>query len=217
MPSLQPAFLWKMFYASIKTAMHYLFTVILTTILILWVIWKILKSIPLIGPIILKFTPWPELDGQTGVLPFVDSSVSLIFSGWPFRDRMQNLGYSFINFAKGSTVFLIDSIGNAFGVPDDIRFNMKLTMSGVPTLPVVKPPTEEEDVPTNTPDALLEQQEQMQLDDEYNLCIQENIIPENPKLSGLNRITARVKNSMVSTKCKYKNLRSIQRNIIFKS
>lgn len=217
MPSLEPAFLWKMLYASIKTAMHYLFMVILVTILIIWVIWKILKSIPLIGPIVLAFTPFPELDGQTGVLPFVDSSVSIIFSGWPFRDRMVNFGNSFINFAKGSTIFLVDSLGNAFGVPDDIRFNMKQTMSGVPTLPVVRPPPEEEDVVTNTPDAILEQQEQMQLDDEYNLCIQENITPENPNLTGLDRATARLKNSIVSTKCKYKSLRSIQRNIIFKS
>jgi len=116
LPALPPAIIWTTLFSLIKTLMHMLFPVIIVVMLILWAIhWfivNILMKIPIIGQIIgaiiLKISPFPELD-ETGVFSFIDNAIDILMSFDPLGKRLKRFGLAFADFAGSSTKFIMSA------------------------------------------------------------------------------------------------------------
>lgn len=192
LPALPPAIIWTTLFSLIKTLMHMLFPVIIVVMLILWVIhWfiiNILMKIPIIGQIIgaiiLKISPFPELD-ETGVFSFIDNAIDILMSFDPLGQRLKRFGLAFANFAGSSTKFIISASQDAFG---QVGTKAEMTTQG----------------PTKASTQELTQEER---------CYLENSIPENPNDGPFESLTTKLKNNGVNVKCKISSLQRTFSNI----
>lgn len=191
LPALPPAILWTTLYSLIKTFMHMLFPVIIVVMLMLWAIhWfivNILMKIPIIGQIIgailLKISPFPELE-STGVFSFIDSAIDILMSFDPIGKRLQRFGIAFANFAGSSVGFIVSAVQDSFGGAGTKVQSSKQEPATTPTTPTAE-----------------------------EICYQANSVPEDPDAGPIQSLSTKIKNNTASVKCKISSLQSTLSNI----
>jgi hypothetical protein len=198
LPALPPTILWTTLYSLIKTGMHMIFPVIIVVMLMLWAIhWfivNILMKIPIIGQIIgaiiLKISPFPELE-ETGVFSFIDSSIDILMSFDPIGTRLKRFGRAFADFAGSSVGFIMSTAQDAFG--------------GVGTK-VQSTTQSQQDSTGPSPQEVRSQEAE-------DTCYLENSVPEDPSAGLMDSLSTKLKNNSASVKCKISSLQSTFSNI----
>lgn len=166
--------------------------------LILWILYQILRKIPLIGKLIIKglgfiFGPCR----RSGIFGLFDMIFGVIFSRLSLPDRLARIFRGLIDFSKGSISFLINSGGD---IVDNIHFSGK-----------DKKKREEDEI-----DKKVTESDNKYINNQYDMCLYENLIEITPTMTGDEKNYAIAKNQTARTICKTKQLQAIMDTIVMK-
>lgn len=164
---------------------------------ILWVIYQILRKIPLIGKLIIKslgfiFNPCRS----SGIFGLIDMVVGVVFSRMSLPDRAARIVRGLMDFSQNSVGFLINSSGD---VINSIN------------IPKGKKKRQEDELDKKINDA-----DTQYINNQYNMCLEENLIEITPDMVGNDKNYIISKNQTTRTICKTKQLQSIMDNIVMK-
>lgn len=167
--------------------------------LILWIIYKILRMIPIFGPIAIKalsfiFTPCR----RSGIFGLFDMIFGVIFSFLPLPDRLANIVRGLFDFSKNSIGFIINSTAD-LAPSIDISFN--------PSMPKRKDDESSKKITSSDDEYILNQ---------YNMCLNENLIPITSEMSENDKSYAISKNQTSRTLCMTKRFQAITDTILMK-
>lgn len=165
----------------------------------LWVIYQILRKIPLIGKLIIKalgfiFNPCR----RSGIFGLIDMIVGVVFSRMSLPDRAARVVRGLMDFSKNSVGFLINSSGDVIN-----SINLQKGKG--------KQKRKEDEI-----DKKINDLDNQYINDQYNMCLQENLIEITPDMAGNDKNYVIAKNQTARTICKTKQLQSIMDNIVMK-
>lgn len=165
---------------------------------ILWVLYQILRKIPLIGKLIIKalgfiFNPCRS----SGIFGLFDMIVGTVFSRMTLPERGSRIVRGLMDFSKNTVGFLINSAG-------DVVPNIDLSGKG-------KKKRKNDEL-----DKKITNSDNEYINNEYNMCLQENLLEIVPDMTSDDKSFAIVKNQTTKTICKTKQLQAIMDNIVMK-
>lgn len=197
-PSLPPVEVTDSIWQTTMAALIQLVGWALLIFFILWIIYQILRKIPLIGPILIKafgfiFGPCRS----SGIFGLYDTLFRIIFSNLSLSDRAARFFRGLMDFSKGSIGFILTTGG-------DLVPNIDLTGKG-------KNKRTESDI-----DKKINDEDNQFINDQYNMCLQENLIEITPEMTKDDKSFATAKNQTTRTICKTRQLQGIMDTIIMK-
>lgn len=168
------------------------FAVCLAVLVVLYIAYKIISAIPLIGKIIIKKVPPFGALKSSGLIRLFDRLLGVIFSFDSIGKRFKRLGEALFGFMKDNGSFMKETISA-------IVHKSKLPDKEPP--PSVPKPSKNElnanpDLTVN-----LSPSEQNIIQDKYQQCMEENIIPITKSMSGSDLTYAKQKNKATEALC----------------
>lgn len=165
----------------------------------LWIMYKVLRKIPLIGKIIIKalgFIFGPCI--KSGIFGFFDmvSEVTKV-STLSIPDRLARVGKGLSNFLEVGAGFILSGANN---VPVD-----------TPTTTTGTNKREDDEVDKKFTDT-----DNQYINDQYSMCLQENLLEITPDMTSNDKKYAISKNQTARTICKTKQFQSIMDTIVMK-
>lgn len=207
--------------AAIGTGMQ-IMPYILATFVVLYFLYKIISKIKLIGKIILKIPPFPDIK-RSGLIGLFDGIFGIIFSRDSIPKRFQRLAYAIGAFIEANFKFAADTTDEVLGITPMInKLNKKITSAGQSaTQSLMKIPNKinltngkgAEDI-KDTPDPYendpvpLLSDEQREIDDKYQLCVAENIKQITPDMSKEDIDYWQNQNKLSQIRCKVQKLQT---------
>ena len=195
-PSLPPQALWAPIYKIVGRVSEYLVVAIMVVFTMLWIIWKIINKVL---PKILKkmirweFSPFKELK-RSGIFGLLDALFGAIFSTKSVDKRLKDVGLSIANFVKGSSGMVAEEAIRA--MPASARPNQG---KGAASIPKTNSPPPSNDPYQPSP---LTDDQQTQLDQRYQQCLEENLVTLTSDMSAAERNGNRIKNETAKVNCK---------------
>jgi len=165
-------------------------------LLLLWVIYKVVRKIPLIGKIIIKKVPLFGACNSSGIFGFFDTMNGIVYS----RDSSKN---KFIRLCKGIIEFLGKGTGFLYQTAQD---NMPIDHGGNDD------GTEKKKV-VKTTDPSFTQSDNEYMQDQLQMCLEENLIEVTPDMSQSDVQYANLQNQNTRTMCRTKQLQVLMDSI----
>lgn len=177
-----------------------IFAVLMCFIVWMWILWKIInKFVPKkilffkVRSRILAIPPFPQME-RAGLFALCDGLYDAIVARTSFGHRLQMFGSTFANFIRTNTYMVMALIGG-----DDLQ---DLTSGHVWN--VAEPEdTEPEVVRDESP---FTGSNYSQVDEEYQQCLEENIVPVSPDMSSDERTEASTKNRQAKVTCQLQGI-----------
>ena len=206
-PSLPPGPFWISISNAFTAVCHQAIPFILIPLVVLYFLYKIISKIPLIGKILIRIPPFPDLK-RSGVIGLFDGIFGIIFSRRSLKDRFINLAQSILGFIQGSFKNSADAIDDAFHIKNKLNaFNPKLKIpdSISLTTSTVYQPSPDDNAPVENP---LMTDEQKEVDDKYQMCLKQNVKVITPDMSQDDIQYYTNQNSIESVRCQVQKLQT---------
>lgn len=197
-PSLPPVEIMKTGYSILNSAFIQISGYIILVLLIVWVLYKIIVKIPLIGKIIIKKVPIFSACKNSGLFGLFDNLLGVIFSRASLPDRFVRLFKGLIDFSKNSIGFLVTTTSDMLPT-----FNTK---SVDKTKPKPKKSSDPSFIPSDND----------YIQDQLQMCLEENLIEITPDMTDADKKYAKIQNQTTNTTCKTKQLQVIMENMSWK-
>ena len=200
-PSLKPEPFWLGLSNSITAACHQAIPYILIPLAILYLIYKVISKIPLIGKILVRIPPFPDLR-RSGIIGLFDGLFGIIFSRASMKDRLKNFARSILQFVQAGFKNSVDTVDSVFKIKNKLsRLNPKIkipdsiNLTGGSKYYDDKPDTD----PITNP---LMTDEQREIDDKYQLCVYDNTVKITPDMKPEDISYYETQNQIETIKCK---------------
>jgi hypothetical protein len=206
--ALPPTHLWKGAWDVAISAGMQLMPYIITTFVILYFIYKIVSKIPIIGKIIVKIPPFPDLK-RSGIFNLLDGLFGIIFSRSSLKDRLHRFAYAIGAFIEANFKFAADTTDEVLGITDKInRLNNKIKIPTSINLTNGKGSTDLESEEITAVENPLLSDEQREVSDKYQQCIAENIEQLTPDMSKEDKAHFINRNRITQIQCKAQKLQT---------
>lgn len=207
LPSLKPEPFWVNLTNSLTAVAHQTLPYVLIPLVILYFIYKAISKIPLIGKILVRIPPFPDLR-RSGIIGLFDGLFGIIFSRASMKDRFKNFVRAILQFVQAGFKNSVDTVDNVFKIKNKLnRLNPKIkipdsiNLTGDTKYYDDKPDTD----PTTNP---LMTDEQREVDDKYQLCVYENTVKITPDMKPEDISYYQTQNTIETIKCKANKLQT---------
>lgn len=211
--SLQPSGIWLRIWYYFNLVLTVIFIWIVATIFVLWIIWHIIKKyvpnrpIPL-RSIFLKIPPFPQLTAAR-IFSLYDAGWNIFLGKSSFGDRLINYGKEIGQFIAVNTDLALDVIGVKKGV-EKIKQLSREEAS-------IQPESEaKRGGSVRPPPPPYEKSDEHTIDDQYQQCLEENVIPITEDMEDKDKRAAEVKNTATATTCKIKTFQAYAKLLEFR-
>ena len=217
-PYIPPVWLWTTLYGIFVYIMNMLFLWIMLYLIICYVSWVVIRRmipnfpIPL-KSIILGMAPWKPLT-DAGILQFIDKLRSIFISNYSLSKRAYTAGNAIAGFLQSSFKYLKSTVGYKLGsgpMPNaDAMLRPDPKYRELPPDQVKKKNVVRRSTRQNS---IYEEDEMLQIQDEYLQCVEENSVPVFPNM-GIETAQAIAKNRSAATICKL-NMMKTYANLMY--
>lgn len=184
---MPPSMITQNIWGSATSVALMIFTGIVVGLLIIWMIYQVIRRIPLIGKIIIKKVPPFSALQASGIFGLFDNVFGIIFSRMPLPTRFVKFVQALVQFGGRSSGFIYGSL------------------SGM--MPPDKSNTKAKPKDTSKPeDPNFTQSDQNYMQDQLQMCFEENILEITPEMSPADKKTAKLQNELARTTCRTKQL-----------
>jgi len=171
---------------------------IIIVLIIIWLLYKIISKIPLIGKIIIKKIPVFSACKNSGIFGLFDNIFGIIFSRATIPDRFMRFGRAVTDFTKSSVTYLAKTSNDMLPIFDSKSVDK----------------TKPKPVKTTDPSFIPSDNDYLQ--DQLQMCLEENIIQVTPDMTDADKKYVALQNQSTLTLCKTKQLRVIMDNMSWK-
>jgi len=221
-PALPPPFIWKLVWAVISKGLNYVSIAILFFTAIVAIIWFFV--IPLIPnvfglPKMVKGTPpFPQYD-RAGIFRLLQDIGKIIFSTKPFDKRVEGVFVALGQFLGSSTKFLSSALVQIVGKNNIKKLKLPPPPSPSISLPGQSAATTATTTTTTEPQdksSSFTEDEDRQLKDDFQQCMDENIVPVYPTDTPMDKASALLKNNTAEIVCQTGQFKSFLNILSFR-
>jgi hypothetical protein len=226
--SLPPKELWLGVLNGLTAASHQALPWILAPLAVLYFIYKLVAKIKLIGKILLRIPPFPDIK-RSGIISLFDAIFGIVFGRGSIKDRLKNFARKILEFIESSFTNSVNAVDDVFHIKNKLNaLNPKLKIPDsisvsnnkmFDTSASYKEPKKfdlissynknDEVTDADQIDSPLMTEEQKEINDKYQMCVYENTIKITPDITDPEEIKfINNQNSMTQTKCKIDKFRT---------
>jgi hypothetical protein len=203
LPSLDPKPMWLKVWLIFLIGVGCAFAAFMVFIIIMYVVYKIVHGIPLIGPSIADNIPIFSDLRRAGLFDLVGNSIFVVVYGDGVLGKLGGLANVWVTFMFNSGAFIRELMGGGGDMAEQPRVNTGLPPDGVPANEGVE--TEE-----NT----LTEAERQEVNNAYNQCMRESMVEVYPEDTNMARAAKQVQNKGYKTMCSIQRMSTYLRVLL---
>jgi len=188
-PSLDPKPAWMKIWQYFTMGLLTIFAAFLVFITIMYIIYFIIQSIPLIGPSIADNLPIFSDMRRAGLFNLIGGSIAALKDGDGFGGKIGGVFKVWFKFMFNSVGFIRATLSNG------TTSEQEQVPTGLPDY------SQTAEVATETEDNTLTESEQNEVKATYNQCMRENMVPVFATDKNMDRTSKQVQNKGVKTAC----------------
>ena len=118
--ALPPQELWLSVLNAITAVSHQALPWILAPLAVLYFIYKLVAKIKLIGKILLRIPPFPDIK-RSGIISLFDSIFGIVFGRGSIKDRLKNFARKILEFIESSFTNPVNAVDDVFHIKNKLN------------------------------------------------------------------------------------------------